>query len=51
VNSRFPRLALSFTEWQYRGTMKGKGAGLGALSKQEHTGSDLREHIPTRTMG
>jgi hypothetical protein len=49
VNSCFPRMARSFTEWQYRGTMKRKGAGLGALSKYERTGSDLREHIPTRT--
>jgi hypothetical protein len=31
--------------------MKGKGAGLGSLSKYERTGTDFREHIPTMTLG
>jgi hypothetical protein len=43
VNSRFPRLALSFSEWQHRGTVKGNvGAGFRLTV-------EVRENVPART--
>src|SRR5215207_10867457 len=42
VNGRFPRLAPSFSQWQHRGTVKGKGAGFRLTV-------EVRENVAART--